>query len=254
MRCVLITLSLLLAGALQAQSWGMSSVQSLRAAVKTNSLLSFRALATLADNTDGTTYATTSFTPGANTLVLAAVVTSDIALPAVHGLTSAHGATWTVVTNATFDIIAVPLHRISLWAATFPSAVASTLTNTVGSLATGCAIRVGEFLDCDLRAGINSAIGQVLTASADIGSNPTITLAALKANAQNGVFAFFGNDLSIFGASAKAGWTLDVNTGYSPLATGLTTTYRVQTLDNVPQVTASASDWAGIAVEIIAAP
>lgn len=218
-----------------------------RPTITTNAIVSFLGIASLLSNTDGSEYFTAAFTPHPSTLLLACVVTSDITAPAVHSVTSLHG-TWTQLTNQLFDVIALPLHRISLWQCILPAAVSSALTNK--SAGTGCGMRVVEFSGIDT----NAPVVQVIAAGADLSSNPTIALSGLASHNRNAVFVVLANTLALFGGTPEANWLEDLNSGYTLPPTGLFTTYALGTSDNTINVTATSASWGGIAVEVKVEP
>ena len=78
-------------------------------------------------------------------------------------------------------------------------------------------------------------------------ANPSITLASLSPNAA--VIAGFFNNTNPFNGTAESGWTEDYDAGNTN-PNGTYSMHRLTTTDNTPTVTAAASDWAGIAIEI----
>jgi hypothetical protein len=94
----------------------------------------------------------------------------------------------------------------------------------------------------------SNAIVQSVTSNADAAANPSITMAAIS-NSQNAVIASFCNNVPAnFGGAPESGWTEDIDVGHD--AAGYYSMHRLTTTDNTPTVTASSSDWGGIAIEI----
>lgn len=160
--------------------------------------------------------------------------------------------TWTKVEDVSSRTIASPTSRIALFRflATSTFTENTIITIPTGDLHTGnSVIEIG--LSGMVTTGTNGsdAIVQAVTNSADAGSNPSITMAAISSS-RNAVFSFFTNNANPFGGTPEAGWTELYDGGYATPNTGAYTMYRMTTTDNTPTVTASASDWAGIAIEI----
>lgn len=94
------------------------------------------------------------------------------------------------------------------------------------------------------------AIVQAVSNTGTASANPSISMASLTGNT-NAVMAFFTNSLNPFGGTPESGWTEDFDSGYATPDNGSYIMHRLNTTDNTPTVTASASDWAGIAIELI---
>lgn len=163
------------------------------------------------------------------------------------------GQTWTKIADISSRTIGAPTSRLAV----FRFLATSTITeNTTITIPTGGPLHTGRStveieLTGMVTTGTNGsdAIVQAVTNSADASANPSITLAAISSS-RNAVFSFFTNNANPFGATAESGWALLTSSGYDTPSTGVITMSRLTTTDNTPTVTASASDWAGIAIEI----
>lgn len=161
--------------------------------------------------------------------------------------------TWTKIADISSRTTGSPTSRIAV----FRFLATSTFTeNTTITVPTGGPLHTGRStveleLTGMVTTGTNGsdAIVQAVTNSADASANPSITMAAIS-NSRNAVFTFFTNNANPFGGTAEAGWTEEFDNGYGTPTTGVYVMYRLTTTDNTPVVTASASDWAGIAIEI----
>lgn len=218
---------------------------------ETEPLPSVSVAGVLDSTANGTEYVVPSFTPTAGRVLIGIFQTSDTVNPDPHAVTSLHG-NWTVVNQILHDTTSTGLKRLSMWYCTNVSATASAVTNKFTNGATGCEAQILEIANLSNIGG--GIIVQSVTNNADATANPSITMAALQGGATNLVIAAWGNDVNPFGATAAESWTLSLNDGYGTPATGLAVVYGGQTTDNTPSITASASDWGGIAVELAALP
>lgn len=160
--------------------------------------------------------------------------------------------TWTKIEDISSRTIASPTSRIALFRFLSTSTFTENTTITIptGDLHTGNAVIEIELTGM-VTTGTNGAdaIVQAVTNSVDAGANPSITMAAISSG-RNAVFSFFTNNANPFGGTPESSWTELYDGGYATPNTGAYVMYRMTTTDNTPTVTASASDWAGIAIEI----
>ena len=77
------------------------------------------------------------------------------------------------------------------------------------------------------------------------GADPSI---AVPYTALSSTAAFFINDKNPFGATAESGWSLDFNGGNA--FAGICSVHRNSTTDNTVQITAAASVWVGMALQL----
>lgn len=219
--------------------------------VMTNKVIGLRHLTNLVTSTDGTEYVTPTFSVVSNTLILACVLTSDVTAPVAHTLTSSGlGLTWVEVTNVSFNVVAVPTERLSLQRAFCTNNATGTLTNTVSDAATGCIVEVFEVSGTRNTNNGSDAIAQVSAGSADLSTNPSITLSGMASHGLNMDFSVIGNSLSLFGGTPELNWIEDIDDGFTLPNAGIYVTHRSITVDNTVQVTALSASWGGIAVEI----
>ena len=202
--------------------------------------------------TDASSYTTASVTPGANRLVLVQVVNTKATLPDTPTL-SGNGLTYVQIATVTYDTIASPLKRETLFRALGASPSAGAITiDFAGTNQTGCIWSVAEFIDVDT-GGTNgsAAVVQSATNNANTGTSLTVTLAAFGStdNATYGAFAINDN----VAINPGTGFTEihDNVLGAVPV-TGSETEWKDS---NDTSVDASSSDaankrWGGIAVEI----
>lgn len=160
-------------------------------------------------------------------------------------------STWTQIANVTGVTTANDFFRIKVHHYAPGSNVTEALSISGGGLDEGSIIVLYEITGV-LVTGTNGsdAIVQIVTDAQDASANPTITMAALSANGRNTVVAFFGNDVNPFGSTPESGWTELSEGGFSTPTTGGVFIQRNTTTDNTPSVTASASNWVGVAIEL----
>jgi hypothetical protein len=213
---------------------------------------------TLGSNSGSTSnvasYATSSsFTPTANALVLCGVVNSKASTPDTPTV-SGNGLTWVQIATVTFGTIASATIRATLFRALGAGPTnGATTADFAGVNQTGAHVFVGQFRFADTTGTNGSgAIVQSTTNRADSGANPVITLSAL-ASARNGVFGWLGNAVNGFGGTNETNWSEDYDGGYNTPATGGYATHISPTSDNTVNVTMTAANWGGIAVEVKAA-
>lgn len=125
-----------------------------------------------------------------------------------------------------------------------------TETFTFGHFPNMLAFYIYEVAGIALGSNGGNAVIQVAIDSAT-GANPTIsTLSGIAAN--TGVIAAYINGSATFSGTPESGFTESVdngcNTGGGVYIAGNYLMYRVNTNDNTPTVTASSSNWIGLAI------
>lgn len=195
----------------------------------------------------GPVYASDSYTPPANTLLLAfvAVNSSTASAPPLTG----NGLTWV---NIGFYTNATTSHRIAVYRALGASPTAGSVTATYTVSQGGCSIFVVSVTGAST-SGTNGsgAIVQIDGASADGSTTAAVTLAPLAASGANAVIAcVVDNILHSSDNTPEAGWTELVETSLGSPNTGIQIVYRLNTTDNTVTTTASARSWVMAAVEI----
>lgn len=208
--------------------------------------LTFASLGSVHTGTNATTYATTSYTPTSNALVLATVINTLIAGATVPTF-AGNGLTWVEVATVTYN---AGVNRITLFRAMGSSPSAGVGTASFGGATqNSCSVRVQEFQGAvTTGSGGSGAVVQSGTGAAT-GTAASVTLSALTVST-NSVFAVAGNLTIPYAGTVEGGWTEDYDGGNSSPNTGMLTMYRLATTDNTPSVTAASMSWAMIAIEI----
>lgn len=210
--------------------------------------------AVIASTANATTYASASFTPVADRLYLLAVVHSDAAAEAtVPTVATTTGLTFVQVgSSIAFNTIASNGNRLTLFRAMKPSGLsAGTYTVTLGDAGTGCAAILAEATGM-ATSGTDGAdaVRNIVTNAADSGSGPNVTLAAL-AQAFNGVFACFGSSIAT-APTPGTGYTGLSDPDYATPTSGAFAEWRAVGITTA-NCTLTTSNWAAIAVELVAA-
>lgn len=206
----------------------------------------------VADTGNVATYASPSFTPIANRLYLLAVVHSDTApettIPTIATTT---GLAFVQVDTVVFDTTTSNLQRLTLFRAMKPSGLAAgTYTVTLADAGTGCLANLTE-INGVVTTGSDGAdaIRNIVTTNANATANPSVTLGAIN-NQNNGVFGCFGLDIATVPTVGTGFTSLRHGTIATPTS-GLLTEWRWGNVTSVP-ITVASSDWAAIAVELVA--
>lgn len=201
---------------------------------------------------DGTSYGTNLSIVTGRLYIIVVESNHASATPNIPSLTVANNTNTQIATEA-FNVIGTERNRITAFR--FVAATTATESVTIGfsgQTQTGIyAVLYG--ITGAITTGTDGADGivQSPTDRADATANPSITMSAIG-NSANAVIAAFSNDVATtFGGTAEASWTQDANAGHD--AGGFFAMHRLTTTDNTPTVTASSSDWAGIAIEILSA-
>jgi len=157
--------------------------------------------------TDATSYATASVTPGANRLIVVAVLNSKSTTPDTPTL-SGNGLTYVQIATVTFQTIASPQKRLTLFRAMGASPSAGAITIDMGGVTqSGCAWSVSEFDGVDTSGTDGSgAVVQSATNSVDSSGSLDVTLAAYGDGTNHAAYGAFGaNSTEV--QNAEAGWT-----------------------------------------------
>lgn len=215
------------------------------------------AAATINDTGNLSAYTSASFTPAPNKLYLLAVVHSDAATEAtVPTITTTTGLAFVQVgASMPFNTIAANANRITLFRAMKPSGLsAGTYTVNLADAGTGV---IAQLVECDAVQTTGSdgadAVRNIVTGSANAGANPSITLAALQ-EPYHGTIGFFGSDIATAPTAGTGLTLLGTPKNQATPTSGHFTVYDTFAAGTVVNATLVASDWAGIALEIVALP
>lgn len=199
---------------------------------------------------NGSSYDTLqSYTPTANALVIAIVMTSDTVIPVTPTFTG-NGLTWIVIGSTNSNTLTTQLNKITAFRAMGASPTATVGTAAFSAAVTGCMIYVCEFRNADVTCQGSDAIVQVAFNGGDASANPVVTLAALAGGGNNAVLGASGHDINPSG-TAEGSWTEDRDATYATPTTGLYVSHRTNTTDNTWGPTIGSSDWSAIAFEIM---
>jgi hypothetical protein len=219
------------------------------------SFITYSALATYNNTTGGTSFTTGSASSTSGSLLLAFVHNVLGSAPTTPTF-SGHGLTWDQVATVTFNTTGTPLNRVTVFRAWVTTGTSGTFVASFGATSqTGGYVRVIQIQGTIDGSGNNgsSCIAQFPTNSANATANPNITMSALHSSGASAVFFCFGNDINVFGGTAETDWNEVDDVGFNTPATGSYFGYRIATVDNTVTVTRAASDWGGIAVEVLSA-
>ena len=146
-------------------------------------------------------YTTPSIAPASNALITVAVMghnsTSATASPTLSG---GGMTTWTVVGTVTFDAVATPHKRLTIYRAMSATPGSGPLTITWSGSQSNCQWIVSQWTGVD-GSGLNGAgaIGQTAATSGDAGNGLLVTVGAFgnAANVGYGVFGVTKNALAV---------------------------------------------------------
>lgn len=201
------------------------------------------------DTTNASSYATASVTPTSNALVLVAVVNTKASAPDTPTL-SGNGLTWVQIGTVTFDTVASPTKRLTVFRALGASPSAGAITIDFGGASqTGCAWVVSEYTGVDT-TGTNGS-GAVVQSTTNNGNSSTTQSATLSAfgSATNGSYSATGVDSNV-DVSPEASWNEHANPTYGTPSTGLQTQWRADNDTSPSTTTAGLRNWAMLALEI----
>ncbi len=201
--------------------------------------------------------ATASITPSANKLVLAWVVNTMTASNTVTPTMSGNGLTWVQVSTVTFNTIATPTHRLTLFRAMGASPTTGTASITVTGSPTGCSWSISEFGNVDT-SGTNGSgavvATNVNTNRSDSATSLTVTLPNALANSLNATAGGFSVNVNNATAITSAGSYVELGeANYNTPATDIQSQWQAAGSTTV-NVTNTSGAIAGIAVEIQHAP
>jgi hypothetical protein len=150
---------------------------------------------------NGKGYTTATISPSPNTLITVAVLGHNAtAATASPTLTGGGMTTWTEVASTTFDIVAIPHKRLTIFRAMSASPGSGPLTITWSVGQSNCQWIVSQWDGVDM-SGTNGAgaIGQTGSASANTAAGLTVTMGGLgsTANVAYGVFGVTQNVLAV---------------------------------------------------------
>jgi hypothetical protein len=187
----------------------------------------------------------------ANTLYLLMIVQTKAGTPTpnVPSFTGNTGVTWDLIATQTFNTIATPLSRVSVFRACPTVAATNTtfINNTNGNATTGYYWAAFTGMPT-INNGAN-AIRQYATNVDDSAANPNATLATLNSDLNSCVFGFFGSNTT-FGGTIESGWTNAADSSFSNV--GVRAWFKIGGNDNTIQLTRTGgTPWGGIGVEII---
>lgn len=212
--------------------------------------------ASVYSTTAATSYATTgTYTPAANSLLVAFVVTCLGATPLDPSTFTGHGVTWTQLTLSARTLSTT--HAVSVWVAlagASPSSAAATAGYGAVSQ-TGGAVIEFEVTGADVSGTAAAAIVQNPTATAATGTTGTVTLSA-AGGTDNRPLSFWLH-LANEATTPRANWTetAGADGNFSLPSTGAEGQFRNDAFETTATATWTTSiNWRGVAVEVKAEP
>ena len=204
------------------------------------------------DNTDSLTYTTASISPTANTGLILAFCANRSAGggPQVPTLSGGPSVSWTQEADVTSNTIATPNSRLTVWSAQSGDAPGSgAITFTTVTNVDICAVWAVIEISGQ---NVTDFVLQPTTNRADAGANPSVTLAAFG-NTANGTLGLFNYDAAVLGESTGegAGFLRIVKQTATVPSNTLAVQFRNSNDTSVDQ-TATSSDWAAVALELVA--
>lgn len=207
-------------------------------------------LATTGSNTDATSYATASITPGADKLVLAWVYSIAATTPNTP-TASGNSLTWVEIDN---QLDKDSLRRLTLFRAMGSSPSSGAVTfDFGGQTQTGCGWSVIEYTGMDTTGtnGSGAIVQSAKNASVGTATSLTVTLAAFSStnNATAGGFGFPLNTAGL--PNAGSGFTRTGQRNQASPNLSIGSEFRSDNDTTVDMDSSSSSiPWVGIAVEI----
>ncbi len=209
-------------------------------------------LGQLASTTAAASYATTSYIPSGNALLVAFVHNTKATLPDIPTY-GGNNLSWTNRGTVLFNTAGTPLSRLTVFSAATTGGFANgPSTGLFGANQTACFIGVSLFSGVILTGKDGQGgILQMKSGVADATVNASIALNSPIFNSNNAVIGCFANDTnSTFGGTAEAGWTQVADGGTNNPANGTAIYLKLQSTGHVVSVAAASSDWGGFVLEI----
>mgnify|MGYP007031186217 CR=1 FL=1 len=200
-------------------------------------------------STDASNYTTASISPGANRLILAAVASTFSSLPNAPTL-SGNGLTWVQIATITFNTVATPLSRLTVFRALGAAPTTGAVTIAfAGQVQLNCLWGIAEFTNVDT-SGTNGsgAVVQSATNRGNAATNLSVTLAAF-ASFSNATYGAFSTDLNE-AVSSGLGFSSLSDGGTSTPTQRRKTEWRNENDTLVDATATNPADWGGIAIEI----
>lgn len=203
-------------------------------------------------DTDATSYATSSISPGANKLILATVTSSKGSTPDVPTL-SGNGLTWVQITTNNYDNTGTQ-RTMTMFRALGSSPTSGAVTASFAGTQTACTIIIDEISGIDTSGtnGSGAIVQSATNAEASMASSTfTVTLAAFS-SVNNATYGAFSNGDAT---------TPSAGTGFTLIGAAASTTPIIRSMsefqaanDTTVTFNAAAGNTAGgIAIEIKAA-
>jgi hypothetical protein len=165
-------------------------------------------------------YTTASIAPAPNALVTVAVLGHNSTAAPASPTVSGGGMTWTVVASVTFDGVATPHKRLTVYRALSAAPGSGSLTITFSSSVSNCQWLVSQWSGVD-GSGVNGsgAIAQTGSSQGDASSGLTVGLAAFG-NPNDVAYGVFGVAKNALAVTPGAGFTeiAEQASGESPAA------------------------------------
>jgi hypothetical protein len=207
-------------------------------------------------STDSNAYVPTSFTATSGALVLICLAHGrDAGTPSqATSIVGASISGASMRASQTFDVVATPRHRVSIWSA-LGTGAASTLTITFPETQNSCRWWIGEVVNADTSRGTHG-VTAVNVGNGDAGTAVVVNFfgSSVVAMADAGcrVVAAASSDQAS-GATPKSGWVEHIDAATTTPVTQLFVESKFDVQDNEPQATlAGTGDWGMAAVGIAA--
>ena len=206
------------------------------------------------DPTNQRTFTTASIAPQAFALITIAVLGHNSTSAPPSPVVTGGGLTgWTEVASVTFDGVATPHKRMTIFRAMSGAPGSGPVTITWNASVSNCQWIISQWTGVDASGGNGAAaIVQAVSGRGDASNGLALTLAPLGA-AGNVAYGVFGTSNKVLGVTPGAGFTkiAESSSGESPGADLLAEWLANQTLVNA---TWTVLNGGGLAVEIKAAP
>lgn len=204
--------------------------------------------------TDGTSVATASFTPTANRLVLAAILTTHGSATPNEPTASGNGLTWVSVASVPFNTVGTPRSRLTVFRAMGAAPTAGALTfDFAGQTQQVFGWSVTEFdgVDTSGTNGSGAIVQAATNAQNTVATTFTVTLGAF-ADANNGTYGAFGIDAQT-AITVGSGFTQIHSQAQATPDQRIYTEWRADN-DTSVDATSVSRDWGGIGIELAVAP